>query len=250
MINNFKLYAQYYNLIYQNKNYSDEVNYIDNLLLNSTNAKINSILDLGCGTGKHDFLLSEKGYQITGVDISKEMIEIAESTNKPNIEFVLGDIRNIDLNKKFDAVISLFHVASYQTENIDFITYLETAFTHLNTGGLFLFDFWYGPAVISDKPTFRKKEFENESLKITRISNPTLFPNKNVVDVNFDIKIINKTDASIHNIEETHKMRYFFLPEIINFAKQIGFSFQNSFEWMTNQDLSFDSWNGVVILKK
>ena len=172
-------------------------------MVNSTNAKINSILDLGCGTGKHDFLLSEKGYQITGIDISNEMIEIAESTNKPNIEFVLGDVRNIDLNKKFDAVISLFHVASYQTENIDFIKYLETAFAHLITGGVFVFDFLYGPAVITDKPTVRKKEFENEFLKISRISNPKLFPNKNVVDVNFDIKIINKRDASIHNIRNT-----------------------------------------------
>jgi SAM-dependent methyltransferase len=185
-----------------------------------------------------------------------EMIKIANNANnannanKSNVKFVVGDVRNIKLNQRFDSVISLFHVASYQTENLDFKTYLETAFQHLKPGGLFVFDFWYGPAVITDKPTVRKKEFENDLLKITRISTPQLFPNKNIVDVNFNVQIDNKVDSSKKNINERHRMRYLFLPEIINFANQIGFSILDSFDWMTHKELSFDSWNGVVILER
>ena len=250
MTNNFNLYAQYYDLLYQNKNYSEEVNYIEKLLVKNADTKIVKILDLGCGTGKHDFLLAEKGYKITGVDLSDEMIKIAKSANKYNVKFILGDVRNINLNEKFDVVISLFHVASYQTENLDFKKYLETAFNHLKAGGLFVFDFWYGPGVITDKPTKRERNFENDLLEIKRISNPTLYPNKNTVDVNFDVQIKNKADLSIHNVIEIHKMRYFFMPEIINFANQIGFSVLDAFEWMTDKKLSFNSWNGIVVLKK
>ena len=250
MTENFNLYAQYYDLLYQDKNYSEEVAYIDKLLTEFSSIKIKSILDLGCGTGKHDFLLSKKGYTLTGVDLSSEMIDIANSMKMQKVTFVEGDVRKVKLKRTFDAVISLFHVASYQTENIDFENYLQTAFNHLNVGGLFIFDFWYGPGVISDKPTIRKKELENETLKITRISKPNLFPNNNMVDVNFEVQIENKIDSSTSNISEKHSMRYLFLPEIVNFAQRIGFSLLDSFEWMTDKELDFESWNGVVVLKK
>lgn len=252
MAKNFNLYAQYYNLLYQDKAYAEEVDYIESLLSEYASANIVNVLDLGCGTGRHDILLSQKGYHMTGVDLSSEMIDIATSTSegKPNTEFVLGDVRTIKLKRKFDAVISLFHVASYQVENSDFKNYLETAYNHLDVGGLFIFDFWYGPGVLTDKPTSRTKAFENQLLKVMRTSKPRLYPNNNSVDVDFDVQIYNKGDASTKTINETHKMRYLFLPEILNFADQIGFSVLDTFEWMTNEDLSLESWYGVVVLKK
>ena len=74
----FGNYSRYYNLLYKDKDYKGEAGFIHDLIQKySPGAK--SILDLGCGTGRHDLLLAEKGYAITGVDMSEEMLLIARS---------------------------------------------------------------------------------------------------------------------------------------------------------------------------
>lgn len=74
----FGNYSRYYNLLYKDKDYKGEAGFIYDLIQKySPGAK--SILDLGCGTGRHDLLLAEKGYAITGVDMSEEMLLIARS---------------------------------------------------------------------------------------------------------------------------------------------------------------------------
>ena len=117
----FNKYSLYYNLLYQDKDYKSEAEYINQLIKKYHNNP-KSIFNMGCGTGKHDFLLLKMGYEIIGFDISDKMIEEAQlkkSKHFPNepIEFIKGDIQNIRLNKKFDVVSSLFHVMSYQTKN-------------------------------------------------------------------------------------------------------------------------------------
>ena len=72
-----------------------------------------------------------------------------------------GDIREIRLNKRFDTVIALFHVISYQTTNEDVTAAFETARQHLNSGGIFIFDISYGPAVLTERPAGPSSEIEN-----------------------------------------------------------------------------------------
>ena len=78
-----ELYSRYYDLIYQNKDYFSEVEYIESLIKKDS-IEIKTILDLGCGTGRHDELLCDKGYVVHGVDISEEMLKIAETRRKNN----------------------------------------------------------------------------------------------------------------------------------------------------------------------
>jgi len=247
---NFKNYAEYYDLLYKDKNYQEEADYVENLLNTFSENKLQTVLDLGCGTGKHDNLFAEKGYTITGIDLSEEMINIANQSKHKNAEYLVGDVRNIELNRRFDAVISLFHVASYQADNQDFERYLQTAYKHLEKGGVFIFDFWYGAGVLTDKPSVRVRRLENEKLKITRISEPVMHPDSNVVDVNFEVQIEDKRNSETEKITELHKMRYFFIPEIKYFAEKNNFIFVNSFEWLSEKKMNFDSWNGIVILRK
>lgn len=247
---NFNNYAEYYNLLYRDKNYLEEVEYVTNLFDKFSENKVSTVLDLGCGTGKHATLFAEKGYEVVGVDLSEQMITIANQNKHQNTSFLQADVRNVDLNQQFDVVISLFHVASYQTSNEDFENYLQTAYKHLKKGGVFIFDFWYGAAVLTDKPALRVRRLENENLKITRISEPTLHPNTNSVAVDFEVLIEDKLNFETQKINEIHNMRYWFMPEIEFFAKKMNFSILNSFEWLTEKELSFETWNGIVILKK
>ncbi len=239
----FGNYSRYYNLLYKDKDYKGEAGFIHDLIRKYLPGAQN-ILDLGCGTGRHDLLLAEKGYAITGVDMSEEMLLIARS--QP-LNFIQGDIRSFRLDKKFDVATSLFHVMSYQTTNKDFISALETAKAHLVPGGVFIFDFWYGPAVLTDRPAVRVKRLEDDQIHVTRLAEPVMHANKNTVDVNYTVWIKNKKTLQTEEIRETHHMRYWFLPEIKYLLKNTGFKLLDNGEWMTCKTPGFDTWGVYVI---
>jgi len=245
------LYSQYYDLLYSDKDYSNEVEYIDKLINeNSINTK--TILDMGCGTGKHDELLCKKGYIVHGIDLSQDMLKIAETRREgkeEKLSFSLSNIQDLNLDKKFDAVVSLFHVMSYQNSNDELIKAFEVAKNHLKGGGLFIFDFWYGPAVLTDLPVTRVKRLVNEKIKVTRLAESVMHSEENIVDVNFDTFIEDLDSKEIIEKEELHKMRYFFDTELDLICKQVGFEIKQKYEWMSDKNPDFNSWNVVWIVK-
>jgi SAM-dependent methyltransferase len=238
----FKDYSNYYDLLYSDKNYKEEVEYIDQLIQeNFPGAK--TILNLGCGTGKHDILLSKKGYSITAIDFSDTMIDIAkEKSNIDGIQFHVGDVRNFESNKKFDVVISLFHVMSYQTKNSDLIQTFQTAKKHLKVGGVFIFDCWYGPGVLADPPINKTKVVENDQMKINRITTPKMHEDKNCVDVNFEIAITNKISFENYLISELHTMRYLFIPEIELIGNLCKLKFHKFSKWLSTEKPLRGDW--------
>ena len=251
----FNSYAKYYDLLYQDKDYVAETKYVTSLLA-KYNSKANKILELGCGTGAHAEHLARMGYTVHGVDMSKEMLARAEirKAGLPadvagRLSFGLGDVRSVQTHETYDVVISLFHVMSYQSTNDDLVAVFDTASKHLSENGLFLFDFWYGPAVLSIQPNTRVKRLEDSDIKVTRIAEPDLNVNENFVDVNYDVFIKDKSSNIINQLSEKHRMRYFFLPELKLYH---GSSWMEivSEEWLSGASLSNDSWAGVQVLSR
>jgi len=250
----FVTYSKYYNLLYRDKDYESEADFVYSLIQKHT-PDSRSILDLGCGTGRHDVFLAQKGYSVTGVDFSKEMIALGQSSlasldlQQSALNFLQGDIRTIRLDQQFDAVISLFHVMSYQTTNEDLKAAFITAKDHLAPGGMFIFDFWYGPAVVTNRPVVRVKRMEDSECKVIRIAEPVMYPNQNVVDVNYTVWVRDKSTDKVEEIRETHKMRYWFMPEVNFFVKEAGFNLLEAGEWMTGDKPSFESWGVYVVVQ-
>jgi len=240
-------YALYYDLIYKDKAYKEEIKYIDNLI-KKYSPETKSLLDVGCGTGKHAYFLSQKGYNAEGLDMSEIMLDFAKNSY-PDMTFYHGDARNFKIDKKFDTITSLFHVASYQKANADIINYFNTIKKHLKEGGLFIFDFWYGPGVLSDKPAVRVKRLEDEKIKVTRIAEPIVHYDLDMVDVNYEIIIENKKDLSLERITEKHEVRYFFLPELMLMLEQAGFEVLETSEWLKCNKPSCDSWFACIAAK-
>ena len=245
------LYSKYYDLLYEDKNYFDEVEYIDFLIKkNCQSAK--TLLDMGCGTGKHAELLCEKGYKVHGIDLSEGMLKVANKRKigkEDRLDFSHSSIQNLNIDKKFDVITSLFHVMSYQNTNSELLKAFEVAKKHLNTHGIFIFDFWYGPAVLTDLPMVRIKRLENKNIKITRLAEPIIHSKKNIVDVNYDIFIEDKISKKVVEKKEIHKMRYFFDTELDFFCETIGFNVLNKYEGMSDKVPDFKSWNVVWIVK-
>jgi len=249
----FGNYALYYDLLYKDKDYKGEIDYIYGLI-NKYLPNAESILELGCGTGKHAELLVNKGFNVFGIDASEVMLAEAKArlNNLPEstvnkLNFSHSDVRSFRINRSFDTVISLFHVMSYQITDQDLQAVFETAKEQLKSGGIFIFDCWYGHAVLKDRPELRVKRMENEKIAVTRIAEPDINLEKNIVNVNYDIFIKNKADNSIEEIKETHKMRYLFKPEIENLMNKNGFELIRAEEWMTGKEPSEETW-GVCFI--
>ncbi|MFC1894316.1 class I SAM-dependent DNA methyltransferase [Candidatus Dependentiae bacterium] len=254
-MNVFNQYAKCYDLLYQDKNYSLEVDYVDSLIKkNIKNCK--TILNLGCGTGKHDIFLAQKGYEVTGVDFSDQMIDIAQNNLKnyddlsKKILFLKDDVRNLNLNKNFDIVLSLFHVMSYQITNQDLLKSFAVASKHLKKDGIFIFDCWYGPAVLHNLPEKRTKKINDNNFELTRFAYPKMHLQENVVDVNYKINLKDRTNDSEFNFEEQHKMRYLFVPEVLKFLDDCCLELINYEEWLTSSIPNINSWSVCFICKK
>ena len=250
----FDAYSTYYDLLYRDKDYAAESKFISEILESHIGSKKGSILELGCGTGIHAEHLSNMGFDVTGVDLSAKMIEVARSrsskTFNSKIKFAVSDVRSVRLNSKFDSVISLFHVASYQTSNFDILSMFETASTHLKSNGIFIFDCWYGPAVLSNPPELRVKRINSELINILRIAEPTIFPNENIVNVNYTVQVKSTDGKHSDEFIESHNMRYFFSPEIDFYLQQSGMRLIKRVEWLTGSPIGLNTWGAVFFAVK
>jgi len=247
-MNVFGNYSKYYNLLYKDKDYEGEAEYISSLI-KKYNPGTKSILELGCGTGKHAKILAEKGYKIHGIDSSQTMLQEALIIENQNLFFEPGDVRTFRANSKYDSVVSLFHVASYQNSNDDVINYFKTAREHLSAGGLFIFDVWYAPCVLNEKPEKRIKELENEEITVKRTAEPFHRVNENIIDVNYKIEIIDKKSNDQDFIQEKHSMRYFSLPEINLFCSLTGFKLEVAEEWLTGNEPGENTWGVCFVVR-
>lgn len=244
----FDSYGRYYDLLYRDKDYAGEAQFLQQRF-QEFGAGTQSILELGCGTGQLAALLAGAGYRVHGVDLSEEMLKRAATRRDQlppdtagKLSFSPANVQSVRLEQTFDAVISIFHVVSYQTTEAALRGTFESVKAHLKPGGVFIFDVWYGPAVLTHRPEVRVKRLENEHIAVTRIAEPVLYPEQNCVDVNYQIFVQDKSSQLIETLSETHRMRYFFTPELEKMLTEAGLDLVCCREWMSNSAPSFDTW--------
>ena len=248
----FGAYAAYYDLLYRDKDYAGEAAYVSAMIRRHCRGA-SGLLDLGCGTGVHAAHLAEAGWQVHGVDLSETMLEDARQrrTRLPGaiagrLGFSPGDARTYRHATSFDAVTALFHVASYQIGNEDLDALFDTAAAHLSPGGVFLFDFWYGPAVLILRPAVRILRMASDTMKVLRLAEPVMHLDSNAVDVNYEIQVTDLTSGEVTSFHETHRMRYLFLPEVMRLLQAHGFLAGATEEWMTGNAPGENTW-GVCV---
>lgn len=247
MINrNFQFYAKYYNLLYKDKDYSAEVKYVINKL-NEYGSQIKKILEYGSGSGGHGLLLQKNGFEVFGLERSEEMVALASQNG---LSCQVADISSFDLDEDYDAVIALFHVVSYLTSNEALVDAFRNAHKHLHEGGVFLFDVWYSPAVYEQKAVPRVKRMQNSELMVTRIAEPKADVNKNMVDVRFTLITKDLKTGKVLELNESHPMRHFSIPEIDLLAKYTGFELIHAEEFLSGDEPSEKTWGVCFTLKK
>jgi len=248
---NFKDYADLYDLFYAEKDYRAECTYIMKIAEKYSINPVRKLLDVGCGTGGHALVWAQEGMEVAGLDRSPQMLLNAQRKAqelKLNVPFLEGNVREFDLEKKFDVVTALFAVMSYQTATEDILASLSSVRGHLERGGLFLFDVWSGPGVLSDPPHDRVSSFWRGNFEILRTVRPTHDVSRHVFEIHYDILCI-EGDKILKRIREVHSMRYFFPQEVADYASRSCFKLISSGSFMKHDEiLRVNDWNVLFVL--
>ncbi len=242
----FKDYAQFYDLLYGDKDYRAEAAFVGRLLKRWAPAGT-ALLEAGCGSGHHASYMAEAGYHLTGIDMSADMVELARSrlAEAPanlaeRVTFEQGDIRTFHLGRTFSAAMSLFHVVSYLSTDADLSAGFANVRRHLDRGGTFVFDFWHAPAIIEEGPQRREKVVESDEWHIHRLTEPVWEKDRDVVRVNFHITATDKTNGAVHRLHEEHVMRYFFPDTLSAALSNNGFTVVECGEWLSGAPVRDD----------
>jgi SAM-dependent methyltransferase len=251
----FRGYARYYDLLNRDKDYPGEIRFIDGLIRRHA-PDARRVLELGCGTGIHGVLLAETGYDLLGLDLSADMIAVAQRRAvalppeaAARVRFLQGDAREFQLDGQFDVILALFHVMSYQLSNDDLSAVFGRLKAHLKPGGVVLFDCWYGPAVLSDRPTVRVRRAEDADTSVVRTAEPTLHANENIVDVSYRLSATDRQSGRVDEFTEVHRMRYLFRPELELLAGLHRLRIVASGAWMAEQPMDSSTWYVYFVLK-
>ena len=160
----FEKYAEYYDLIYKDKDYEKECDFIEKIFRKYSGRPIKTILDAGCGSGGHAIPLAKRDYAVVGFDPSEVMIRKAKKRTEKekitNLDLHLRDMRDFQLDGKFDACVCMFAVMGYLSKNQDIKRALTNIRKQLKEDSLFVFDFWNGLAVLRILPSTTVKIME------------------------------------------------------------------------------------------
>jgi SAM-dependent methyltransferase len=249
----FGEYANHYDALYADKDYVSEADFVSATIRRYV-PDASSILDLGCGSARHALALVNRGFSVFGIERSAEMLVRARervatlpADLRQNMGLAQADICDYVPVQSYDAVTSLFHVLNYQLENDALSAVFRTARAALRPNGIFIFDFWYGPAVLTQRPALRVKRARSGDVSMIRIAEPVLHSSRCVVDVNYTIIVRDEAKGIVEEIAETHSVRYLFLPEIELVAKLAGIEIVESGEWLTGRPLSDACWSGYCV---
>jgi SAM-dependent methyltransferase len=178
--------TQDYLNLYKHRDARDAAKILKLLFANVNIPKGAKVLDLACGNGRHSLLIARKGYNVTGIDLSKYLIskakeklngEYAGCRNK--LKFEIGDMRNIGHINEFELVVNLFTSFGYFEKQSDNVKVIKSISSALRKNGWFLFDFLNRDYLLNHLVPFDiKRENKNIIVQIRNITNG--FVEKNI----------------------------------------------------------------------
>ena len=211
-------YSEYYDVLYSDKDYEAECDYIETIFHRFSLKKVGRVLDVACGTGGHAIPLAKRGFGVVATDISKHMLgqarrKIDGAAFKGKLDLKTGDMRVFRPLGRFDACLSMFAAIGYLSSYEDLLAALRTMHRHLRPGGLLIFDFWNGIAVLRVLPSARRKRIARREIVVTRDAKPKLDVLRNACDVKYSVTV-SESRHKRQRFSELHHVRFYFPEEI------------------------------------
>lgn len=181
------------------------------------------MLDLACGTGEISLRLVEKGYDITGIDLSEEMLTVAnqKASNKGHhIPFIMQDMAELEGLHDFDVVVIFCDSLNYLEKSEDVLATFQSVHRTLDENGLFLFDV-HSPYKIEN--IYSNHTFSYNGDDISYIWNS--FPGDQPLSIEHDLSffVYDEETQKYDRYDELHKQRTFELDQYKSWLLESGF---------------------------
>jgi SAM-dependent methyltransferase len=208
------LHARYYDLIYADKPYAEEARFVHELLGGGPGR----LLDVACGSGRHAREFAALGWDVTGVDYSADLLELAQG-----FEVHRQDMRRLDVpGPPFDAATCLFDSIGYPQDNEGVVATLTGMRRHLAPGGRVAVEFLHAPAMLAGADPVRVRRFEVPGGgTLVRISETALDEVGLVMHVDYEVIELG-ADGSYRRETERQSNRFFGVEEMRGLMQLAG----------------------------
>lgn len=228
--------------VYRHRNESDaeqHINLITNNILLHPNSKI---LDMACGAGRHTVILARKGYDVTGVDLSENLLSIAKqiSLNENlSANFIHSDIREFNSDIKFDLILNLFTSFGYFETDSENFSILQKAYHLLKDGGSFVLDVFNSYYLTKNLVEFSEDQ----------INDAEILQFRKIMDKRVIKKIVVTKDGKPSNYFES--VRMYSKDELEIILNKIGFDIYKTFgDFLGNNFEHFNSPRLILFCRK
>lgn len=196
--------ARYYDLIYdQFRDYEGDATRVAEMLRRlASGAEL--LLDVGCGTGRHAEALTRiHGYQVDGLDIQPDFVEIAQQ-RCPRGRFHVGDMADFDLGRRYDVLLCLFSSIGYVKTKERLAAAARCFRRHLSPSGVALIEAWMTPDAFTPGRVYLLTA-ETEDMKISRVNSSDVREGVSILDFHYLVG----TPDGVRHLQETHELGLF-----------------------------------------
>jgi ubiquinone/menaquinone biosynthesis C-methylase UbiE len=246
-------HAGWYDLFYAEKPYEQEAAFVDWCLREHGEGRVQRVLEVACGTGRHASALAALGYDVLATDYSRDMLAQAESRPQqiPGVRFRWADMRALRLDEPpFDAAMCLFDSIGYVQTNEAVLAAFRGVARHLRPRGLLVLEFWHAAAMLRSFEPVRVRRWSTEEGEVIRISHTTLQPEQQTGQVNYRVLEL-RHDGTYFSLEETQTNRYFQAQEMRALLSAGGFETVHLFAgFSATGEIKADTWHIVALARK
>lgn len=241
-------FAAVYDMFMDNIPYGEWCTYLEDIL-KEYGVEDGLVLDLGCGTGKLTRLLAGDGYDMIGVDISEDMLEIAmehQAEEGGEILYLLQDMREFELYGTVRAVVSICDSMNYLMEYEDLVQVFSLVNNYLDPKGIFVFDL--------NTPYKYQEILGEQTIAENREEGSFIWENyydeEEAVN-EYDLTLfIREEDGRFRKYEETHYQRAYSLKTVKMALKEAGMEFVEAYDAFTKEPPKEDSERIYVIARE
>ncbi len=233
--------SSYYHLLYFERNDEEAANFITKLIDHLKPKMGSRMLDVACGKGRHSLQLADKGFDVTGIDLSEESIIEAQQNERKNLHFFKHDMRFPFWSNYFEYAFNFFTSFGYfktQRENNNAI---RTISKSLKPGGTFVIDYLNSAFAESQMVKNEEKIIDDVKFDITKWSD----------EFNFFKKIVINDSTDETPLTFTEKVSKFSVFQFKEMFEQQGLQIQEVFgDYNLNPYNEKDSPRLIIIAKK
>lgn len=207
--------SEYYLKVYSHRDLTEAERLVDLIIKNTRIEKGASVLDMACGAGRHAIGFAGFGYSVTAVDLSELLISVAKKNAEQKnvqIEFILSDILEFDITKRFDLVVNLFTSFGFFENDDDNYAVIQKSYSLLKKGGFFVLDYFNKNYLINNIiPTTVFSENGEKIIQNRTVSNNRVIKNITV-------------ESNGNSYDYYESVRLYSSEEIIDYFKKAGFN--------------------------